>query len=95
MVETRNEALASALVQCFTAQPYVVELIDTVALFTPEMLARDAATNDEFDLLVTHLRQIVHPGLEQSQEEQERRDARLALVQRLLLNKRKEARKQQ
>ena len=35
MIETRDVHLAQALVRCFVAQPYMVELINTVALFSP------------------------------------------------------------
>ena len=90
MVETRNVAMAQALIRCIEAQPYMSELIDTVALFGASGAAQQE--DDEFELLVTHLRQMIYPEAVDSVAASRRREERLTLVKSLTLNKRTEAR---
>lgn len=64
MLETRNVELAQALVRCLTAQPYMAELIYTVALFDHNQVTKEDADDgrkDDFDLLTSHLRKLVYP----------------------------------
>ena len=70
----------------------MIELIDAVPLFEHGEVDRVSNIDDTFGLLVAHLRQLVYPELEGEQEDKEIKEARLELVQTLLLNKRTEQR---
>ena len=62
MLENQDIEVAKAIVKCMQAQPYFVELFDTVPLFEQEV--NEAASGTEDGLLVSHLRQLVYPEYE-------------------------------
>ena len=96
MLENRDTELATALVRCFTAQPYLVELIDTVRLFDTDSGEAMEDEDSDFDRLVCHLKEQVYPALETAgddvAESSQEKNKRLELVQSLLLNKQREVR---
>ena len=62
MLERQDIEVAKAMVKCMQAQPYFVELFDSVPLFEQEV--SDAASGTEDSLLFSHLRQLVYPEFE-------------------------------